>query len=141
MRQPTDSSCSTCSPKREKSAARMDGSISTMGKTRLAQCYHGGEKAISGVAAGKAEGGLDRVEALDDGFVLFGFEGASGVEQAAPGLKVIEGAREDFALAGLKRSEIVGAKPPLDFGVAREGAGAGAGGVDENAVEFRVERK
>src|ERR1039458_440734 len=54
MRHPAASRGAISSPKRAKSAARMDGRISTI-EMRLHQCYHGREKAISGVASGQAE--------------------------------------------------------------------------------------
>src|SRR5438477_10312338 len=81
IRHPALSSASTCSPKRAKSAERMEGRISTMHikpyhayqtlpMRRLFQGYHSREKAISGLSPGQAHLGFQYRQTLHRFFVF-----------------------------------------------------------------------
>src|SRR5258706_4857917 len=96
MRQPAVSSAAICSPRRAKSAERIDGRISTM--SRWNSCYHGSEKAIPTVPAGQPKvGGGDR-QTRHNVFVFFPFQRTGGVDQPPAGLQTIERPLEDLAL-------------------------------------------
>ena len=77
-----------------------------------------------------------QAEGLNHVAVLFIFERAGGVDDPAAGLHEAARLIEDFALAGGENIGVAGLQSPLDLGIAAQGAGAGAGGVDQNAVEF-----
>ena len=109
---------------------------------QLNQCYHGGEEAIAGVAAGEAEVVFRaQAEGFDDVLILLVFERAGGVDDAASGLHKAAGLVENIALAGGEEIGVAGLEAPLDFGVASEGSGAGTGGVNQDAVELPGEGK
>ena len=97
----------------------------------------GGEEAVAGVASGQALGGGEDGGSggFDDILILFAFEGAGGVDQEPIGFQKLQRVGEDGGLAGLEVLDIRGGETPFDFGIAGEGAGTGAGGVDQDAVE------
>jgi hypothetical protein len=74
-----------------------------------------------------------------DGFVFFAFDGAGGVDEASGGAEIFERHGEKRRLQGLERGEPIGREAPADFRMARESAGAGAGSVDEDAIEILCE--
>src|SRR5881392_531004 len=121
MRQPAVSSAAICSPRRAKSAARIDGRISTM--SRWNSCYHGSEKAIPGVAAGQPKmrgtDGQSSQNMGNDVVVFFPFERTSGVDQSPAMLQILESPPEDFTLHLGEARQICLAQPPLDLGIPR----------------------
>src|ERR1700728_1520716 len=83
---PPRSTCAICSPNRAKSAARIDGTISTI--CGILRFYHSGEKAVAGVAPGNPLHGLDHQFGRHGGyhvFILFAFERAGGIDQQTAG--------------------------------------------------------
>jgi len=71
-----------------------------------------------------------------DLFILFGLEGTGGIDEAAARRETGQRRREERNLAAMKVREVGGLESPADFRIARESAGAGAGSVNEDAIEF-----
>ena len=109
---------------------------------RLA-CEHGSEKSIAGIAARNAVDRLDDLRAGcgDHVFVLFAFERTGGVNQKAVRRELRKSVAQDGDLALLESGEIFGLQLPFDFGIAGQRAGAGTGGVDQDAIEWAAERQ
>src|SRR5580700_3429413 len=111
IRQPARSTSPICSPSREKSAARMDGRISTITagvrrqesefRIRLLPGYHAGEEAIAGIPAWQAMVNLGRA-AFNHVFVLFFFQRASRVNQASLRLEKLESLCQHLPLGSLE---------------------------------------
>src|SRR5690349_905940 len=102
MRQPAVSSAATCSPRRAKSAARMDGRISTMNAILDYNCgdYNRGEEPVPGIAARQPEVGGCHGKPQYYVLILFPFERAGCVDQASTGLEAGERVFQNFALQG-----------------------------------------
>ena len=75
---------------------------------------------------------------FDHVFVLFAFDGAGGIDELAAGFEDAHGVTEkEFLLCG-ELVDVLPGDPPAYFGVAAKRARAGAGGVDEDAIEDAV---
>src|SRR5665213_1421674 len=137
MRHPAASSAAICSPRRAKSAERIDGRISTMDGTLNYNC---GEEPVSRVAAGQAKMGGGYRQSVYYVFVFFPFERTGGIDQLAAGLQVWKRLFQDLALHIGEPRQVGLAQPPFDLGIARQGSGSRARRVDQNSVELRIER-
>ena len=82
-----------------------------------------------------------RQDLLEDVFVFFLFQRTSGVDEASAGSNLSQGGTQDCDLALLQFFEIVERESPFNFGIAGESAGAGAGDVDEDSIEWSGYRK
>jgi hypothetical protein len=78
---------------------------------------------------------------FDDVFVLFCLQGTGGINQAAVGSEVRERRAQDGNLPAMEFRQVFWSQAPLDFGITRERAGAGAGDVGQDAVIGTVERE
>src|ERR1035437_2694461 len=139
---PARSTRAMSSARRAKSADRIDGTISII--CGLVRFYHSGIESVPGIAAGNAAHGLDDEfpwNGGDHGFILFRLERTGGIHQQATGREGRARIGEQRGLAAMEILEMGGREPPLDFGVAAEGAGAGARNVEEDAVEWAREGK
>src|SRR5262249_47518728 len=125
---PPRSTRAISSARRAKSADRIDGTISTI--CGLFRFYHSGEEAVARVAAGNAAQGLDEKLRRNCGghrFVLLGFQRASSVDQQTAWRQGRSRIRKQRRLPPWQILQVGGHKPPLDFGITAQGAGAGAG--------------
>ncbi len=77
---------------------------------------------------------VQRKKIVHDIVVLLAQQTTGGVHQPPVGFHQRGGGREDFFLVGGERGQVDGA--PLDVRVAPERAGAGAGRVDQHAVDL-----
>src|ERR1039458_781714 len=139
---PARSTRAMSSARRAKSADRIDGTISII--CGLVRFYHSGIESVPGIAAGKAAHGLDDEfpwNGGDHGFILFRLERTGGIHQQSAGREGRARIAQQRGLAAMEIVEMGGRKPPLDFGVTAEGASAGAGNVEQDAVEWARERK
>src|SRR5271170_1837507 len=105
---------------------------------------HGGEETVTGVETRQALAGLPVAgdfsgDFLDDELVLFHFERARGVNQAAAGTEMLQRLTEERYLLGVEVEQIARLEAPLDLGIAAEGAGAGARRVDQHAIKVGAE--
>src|SRR5271169_6436490 len=139
---PPRSTRAISSARRAKSAERIEGTISIM--CGLNRSYHSGKEAVPRVAARKPPHRTrdePRRNGGENPLVLFGFERAGGVDQQAIRRQDIAGTGEEGGLAAVKVVEIGRGQAPLDFGIPAKGAGARAGGIEQNAVERLREGK
>src|SRR5207244_4182341 len=130
------------SARRAKSADKIDGTISII--CWLIRFYHSGEEPVPGIAAGEPAHDLNHEGGRDGGghsLVLFRLERAGGVDQQTAGRKRGAGVGQQGGLAPLEILKIGTGEPPFDFGIAAQRAGAGAGSVDQYAVEWALERE
>ena len=99
----------------------------------------GGEEGPEGIRALDGEVGVVGEEVGDYVFVFRAGEGAGGVDETAAGGADVGGELgENVVLGGAGGGEVGGRGRPLKVGGAAPGAGAGAGGVDEDAVVKRL---
>ncbi len=108
--------------------------MSDAGRARLVRRRLSGGQVRGGNRAGGSE--IFRQGLLDDVFVFFFFQRTSGIDEASAGSDLCEGGAQDCESGAVQLCEIVGFEAPLDFGIAGERAGAGAGDVGENAIEW-----
>src|SRR5205823_4574298 len=124
--------CSTraiSSARRAKSAERIEGTISIIcGPLRF---YHGSIETVPGFASRKP---LERRIARHR-LVLLPLKRAGGVHQDSPGGEQFASIRQERYLQSMQALQVGRREPPLDIRVSRQRTGAGAGGVDQNAVE------
>src|SRR5690242_17663100 len=133
MRAPPRSTRATSSARWAKSAARIEGSISTI--CGLSRFYHSGEKPIARLAPG------DPVECFGDRirryyvFIFFVFERAGGVDQTTSGRERGKGLGQQGGLALVERRDVGLFQSPLNLRIARQRAGSRTRGIHQNAVE------
>src|SRR5262249_51936090 len=105
---------------------------------------HAGKETISRIDTWKPVAGSfgQRAEHLDhDGFILFFFEGAGGVNKQATGCQAVQGISEDLYLPQVQVTRVCRLQPPLDLWIAGEGSCARARSVDQNTIEAASKRK
>src|SRR4051794_3258185 len=74
---------------------------------------------------------------VSDCLVLFRLERAGGIDERSAGREKAQGIGEQRGLAGLEVGEVFGLEAPFDLGISPERSGAGAGRIDQNAIESR----
>ena len=85
--------------------------------------------------------GMGRGEGLGDCGGLAAGQGADGVDEPAAGLERAGDMVEQLGLEVGEFAHILECRAPAGVGIALPGADAAAGGVDQDAVEFRFGRK
>src|SRR5450759_1171941 len=146
-RAPPRSTLATSSPRRAKSADRMDGAISIIG--RLFLCYHSGVESFPGVAprqplddASELEPVAVRIERLIDHVaILLALERTGRIHQFSTAAEAGQRMDEETHLPGMLSGQFRELDAPLDLRVAPDGAGAAARRVEQDAVEARTERQ
>src|SRR5665213_378807 len=98
---------------------------------------------VSRLAAGHSphdsEDGCART--FDYVLIFFALERAGGINQPSPEGELREPVAQNGDLATLQVGNIGGFQTPFDLRIARQRARAGAGGVDQYAIEFAGERQ
>src|ERR1022692_3473216 len=133
---PPRSTRAMSSAKRAKSADRIEGTISII--YRLRRFYHTGVETVPGVAPRNpvyALGSQRLWYRQSDVLIFLGFERTGCVHQHSAGGEHGERVGEQRRLAGAQVVEIFRFEPPLDFRIAAQRPGAGAGRIHQDAVE------
>ena len=96
------------------------------------------EKAVSGLAAGESVGVFHEAagELADNIFIFLAFQRTGGINESTSRRQNGERRPKNLHLSLGLASELLWSDAPLDLGVSSKRAGAGAGGIDENAVEL-----
>ncbi len=107
-----------------------------------------GVEAVAGVAAGYpfesllgGEVGFCIENSVDDLLIFLWFERAGGIDKKPRRRQKLKSVQEDSLLLFGEILNIFGPETPFDVGVAGQGSGTGAGGIDQDAVERRAERQ
>ena len=89
---------------------------------------------------GGATGLVGLEEVIYDGLPLGGGDAARGENQDTPGFQVGQGALQQGTLGGRHAGDGFQRGPPAGIGIAPPGAGAGAGGINQDAIEGAARR-
>ena len=79
--------------------------------------------------------GFEHWQTFDNCFILFPFKGTRRINQASAGTEVWERPLDHLALSPLKHWYVGRLEAPFDFRISRQSAGAGAGNIEQNAIE------
>ncbi len=73
-----------------------------------------------------------------DLLIFFRLQRTSGIHQSSSGRDLLHCRPQNRQLAPVQVGEILGLQSPLDLGIVRQSAGAGAGHVGQNAIKARA---
>src|SRR5262249_47853181 len=136
IRAPPRSTRAISSARREKSADRIEGTISII--CGLVRFYHSSKETVPRLASRQTLHHFHNPTARhagDHSFILLFFDRTGRVDKQSSGSENCACLGQQGPLPGLKISQITGSQPPFDFRIATQRARSRAGCVHQNTIE------